>query len=178
MHTQLSLPGSALGFMYLISAGLFTPRGNFQALFSYAYFPVNHTNTRTHERTNIRRTPLPISSLVLCHVSKFQKHSLGSRQICKGSSVMGFWASFVLPLCLPEGLAHLGSFSEHLGTVTGYFYRLEKKVIQEGIRFLRTIVPCHQLSPLNCLGSTRVALGVSAVTLQEETHPKGTSVTA
>lgn len=137
MHTQLSLPGSALRFMCLISAGLFTPQGNFQALFSYAYFPVNHMNTRTLEHRNIRRTPLPISSLVLCHVSKFQKHSLGSGQICKGSSVLGFWASFVLPALLaaqPEGLAHLGSkqWGQHLGTVTGYFYGLGKKIIQEG----------------------------------------------
>lgn len=68
-HTQLSLPGSALRFMSLISAGLFTPQGNFQALFSYAYFPVNHMNTRTPEHMNTRTSEKhPFQSAPWCCV--------------------------------------------------------------------------------------------------------------
>lgn len=37
--------------------------------------------------------PVPISSLVLCHVSEFQRLSSGSRQFCKDSSVPGCLAS-------------------------------------------------------------------------------------
>lgn len=130
MHTQLSLLGSALGFMYLISAGLFTPRGNFQALFSYAYFPVTtrtleHTNARTSEEHPFQSAPW---CCVMCPNSRNALWALG-----RSAKAVLSWASGPpLLAAQPEGLAHLGSFSEHLGTVTGYFYGLGKKVIQEG----------------------------------------------
>lgn len=69
----------------------------------------------------------------------------------------------------PEGLAHLGSFSEHLGTVQDTsmgWERLSKK----GRAWSE--VSCHQLSPLNCTQSTRVTLGVSAVHTTGRDSPK------
>lgn len=48
-HTQLILQRGTSGLLCLISAGLFTPPGNFQTLFSYTYFPVNHMNTPSNQ---------------------------------------------------------------------------------------------------------------------------------
>lgn len=49
MHTQRLVLGSAPELLCLISPGLFTPPGNFQTLFSYTYFPVNHMNTLSNQ---------------------------------------------------------------------------------------------------------------------------------
>lgn len=68
--------------------------------------------------------PVPISSLVLCHVSEFQRLSSGSRQFCKDSSVPGCLASLEASTtcCSASRAQSLGCVrSEHLGTITGHF---------------------------------------------------------